>query len=105
MANHINGLNNINILNNINGLKCVYKIDAKNSVNVFEIKYDNYDESAIKQMKNKVNELKEPLDKYIFYIYTTYLDVYGFDCTHLKKNWYKINTLSIEKLLTQDILN
>ncbi len=89
----------------INGLKCVYKMDNKNSQNIFELKFNDYNDASVENMKNKIAELKEPLDKYIFYVYTTYLDVYGFDCTHLQKNWYKINTASIEKLLAMDILN
>ncbi len=83
------------------GIKCVRHLDKYSSNNLFEIKFDNYNQENLQKIKQKINSLEQPLDKYSFYIYKNYITTYNLDCVHVINQWEKVTNKSIEKLVEQ----
>lgn len=80
------------------GIKCVQNIE-KNKL--FEIKFEK---NNLQPIKEQINSLEKPLDKYTFYIYQNYVTTYNLDCVHVVNQWEKVTNKLIEELLEQELL-
>jgi len=80
----------------IYGIKCVHLEDK-----LFEIKFE---QNNLQSIKEQINSLKKPLDKYTFYIYKNYITTYNLDCVHVVNQWEKVTNKSIENFLEQQQL-